>query len=200
MTHCVILPGMKTPQGPRPIKRYGNRKLYDAEARRYVTLEELGALVAGGQDLEVKDKQTGEDLTSLTLAQVLLEGLKEKTARIPRQVLVGLIRLGAGPISAWADWRGPQEAAARARDEVEKIVGGLLSRGRLTLEEAMALRQDVVKSVHGIVAEAQSGIEGRVRGLFGALPRPPKPRRAGKTRAPAGSRGRKRHISRGDER
>ena len=193
---------MPTPGGLRPIKRYGNRKLYDAEARRYVTLEQLGALVAGGHELTVTDQRTGEDLTSLTLAQVLLEGLKERTARIPRQVLVGLIRLSAGPVSAWADWRGPQEAAARARDEVEKIVGGLLSRGRLTLEEAMALRQDVVKSVHGIVAEAQSGIEGRVRGLFGALgPRPPKTPRAGKTRASVGRGGRKRrHFSRGDER
>jgi len=192
---------MASPGEPRPIKRYGNRKLYDAEARRYVTLEELGALVAGGHELAVTDKETGEDLTSLTLAQVLLEGLKEKTSRIPRQVLVGLIRLSVGPVSAWADWRGPQEAAARARDEVEKIVGGLLSRGRLTLEEAMALRQDVVKSVHGIVTEAQSGIEGRVRRLFGGKdPRVAKAGRARKARGPAPSRGRRRHLSRGDER
>jgi len=192
---------MESQGEPRPIKRYGNRKLYDAEARRYVTLEELGALVAGGHELAVTDQRTGEDLTSLTLAQVLLEGLKEKTARIPRQVLVGLIRLGAGPASAWADWRGPQEAAARARDEVQKIVGGLLSRGRLTLEEAMALRQDVVKSVHGIVTEAQSGIEGRVRALFGGKdPRAAKAGRARKARGPAATRGRRRHFSRGDER
>ncbi len=187
---------MESLGGARPIKRYGNRKLYDAEARRYVTLDELGALVAGGHELAVTDQQTGEDLTSLTLAQILLEGFKEKTARIPRQVLVGLIRLSAGPVSAWADWRGPQEAAARARGDVERIVGGLLSRGRLTLEEAMALRQDVVKSVHGIVAEAQSGIERRVRGLWGALgPRPPKAPHARKTRAPARRSARKRRSA-----
>lgn len=165
---------------PRRIRRYANRKLYDVEARRYVTLEELGAFVARGHEIEVTDQKTGEDTTGLTLAQCLLEGLKERTARIPRQVLVRLVRLGARPASAWAGWVGPQEAAARAREEVERIVGGLLARGRLTLEEAMSLRQEVAGSVHGIVAQAQSGLEDRIRGLFEAIG----PRRG---RSPRGS-------------
>ena len=168
---------MTSHEAPRAIKRYANRKLYDVESRRYVTLEHLAVLVTRGQEVEVTDQQTGEDLTSLTLAQILLEGLKEKTARIPRQVLVRLVRLSGGPTSAWAGWATPHDAAARAREEVERIVGGLLSRGRLTLEEAMTLRQEVARSVHGIVAEAQSGLEGRIRGLFGAFgaPRPANP-------------------------
>ena len=120
---------VSTLQAPRRIKRYGNRKLYDLDGKRYVTLENVAAMVAGGQDVEVIDQRTGEDLTSLTLAQVLLEGLKEKTARIPRQVLVRLVRLGAGPASAFGDWPAPHEAAARARVEVERVVGSLLSRG-----------------------------------------------------------------------
>jgi len=160
---------------PRRIKRYGNRKLYDLDAKRYVTLEELAAMVASGLDIEVIDQRTGEDLTSLTLVQVLLEGLKEKTARIPRQVLVRLVRLGAGPASAFGNWPAPHEAATRARVEVEKVVGSLLSRGRLSLDEALTLRQDVAQSVHSIVSETQAGIEGRIRGLFEALTPTPEP-------------------------
>ncbi|HSB62359.1 MAG TPA: polyhydroxyalkanoate synthesis regulator DNA-binding domain-containing protein [Vicinamibacteria bacterium] len=189
---------MSTHEAARRIRRYGNRKLYDADAKRYVTLEDLAALISDGHELEVTDQRTGEDTTSLTLAQVLLEGLKERTARIPRQVLVRLIRLSAGAGSAWPDWVGPQEAAARARGEVEKIVGSLLARGRLTLEEGMALRQDVARSVHGIVADAQSGVEGRVRGLFGAFgPRPPRPRGPANngTRARAGRGARRRRTA-----
>jgi polyhydroxyalkanoate synthesis repressor PhaR len=102
-------------QAPRRIKRYGNRKLYDLDAKRYVTLEDVAGMVASGQDVEVIDQRTGEDLTSLTLAQVLLEGLKEKTARIPRQVLVRLVRIAAGPASAFSDWPAPHEAATRER-------------------------------------------------------------------------------------
>ena len=166
---------MSSHPAPRRIKRYGNRKLYDLDAKRYVTLEELAAMVASGLDIEVIDQRTGEDLTSLTLVQVLLEGLKEKTARIPRQVLVRLVRLGAGPASAFGNWPAPHEAATRARVEVEKVVGSLLSRGRLSLDEALTLRQDVAQSVHSIVSEAQAGIEGRIRGLFEALTPTPEP-------------------------
>ncbi len=166
---------MSSHPAPRRIKRYGNRKLYDLDAKRYVTLEELAAMVASGLDIEVIDQRTGEDLTSLTLVQVLLEGLKEKTARIPRQVLVRLVRLGAGPASAFGNWPAPHEAATRARVEVEKVVGSLLSRGRLSLDEALTLRQDVAQSVHSIVSETQAGIEGRIRGLFEALTPTPEP-------------------------
>ena len=178
-------------KAPRRIRRYSNRKLYDVEKKRYVTLESLAALVAAGEELEVHDQKTGEDLTSLTLAQILLEGLKEKTARIPRQVLVRLVRLGAGPASGWTDWTGPREAAHRARAEVEKIVGGLLTRGRLSLDEALHLRQEVSRSVQGIVTEAQTGIEDGIRSLLGspephdARPAKAKAKATGKTRKEA---------------
>ncbi|HKC11043.1 MAG TPA: polyhydroxyalkanoate synthesis regulator DNA-binding domain-containing protein [Vicinamibacteria bacterium] len=150
--------------GPRIIKRYRNRKLYDPATRRYVTLEELGAWVAAGQEVEVQDQKSGQDTTALTLAQIMLEGIRQSTARIPRQVLARVIRLGSG-VGTGLDW-APEEAAARAREEAEKIVGGLLTRGRLTLEEALTLRHEISQAVHRIVAEAQTGIESRIRSLL----------------------------------
>ena len=150
----------------RPIRRYGNRKLYDPAARQYVTLEGLARIVAGGHDVEVVDQKTGEDLTNLTLAQVLLEGVKNGASRIPRQVLTRLIRIAAGPASAWGEWPEPQDSAGRAREEAEHIVSRLLGRGRLSLDDAVALRQDVGQLVHRMVAEAQSGVESRLRGLL----------------------------------
>jgi polyhydroxyalkanoate synthesis repressor PhaR len=157
----------------RIIKRYHNRKLYDPATRRYVTLQELGAWVAAGQEVQVQDQKSGQDSTTLTLAQVMLEGIRQSTARIPRQVLARVIRLGSGP-GAGLDW-APEEAAARAREEAEKIVGGLLTRGRLTLEEALTLRQEITRAVHRIVGEAQAGIESRIRSLLER----PEPGRAG---------------------
>ena len=151
---------------PRAIRRYGNRKLYDPAARRYVTLEDLARFVAGGREVEVVDQKTGEDLTNLTLAQALLEGVKKGASRIPRQVLTRLIRIAAGPVSAWGEWPEPQDAAGRARQETERIVSRVLGRGRLSLDEAVALRQDVGQMVHQLVAEAQSGVESRLRGLL----------------------------------
>jgi len=151
--------------GARVVRRYGNRKLYDTEARRYVTLEDLAGLVAAGHDVTVLDQKTGEDLTNPTLVQVLLEAVKGGKNRIPRQVLTRLIRLAAGPDSGWASWPEPHEAARRAREEAEKIVTSLIGRGRLTLDDAVALRQDLGQMVHRLVGEAQSGIESRLRAL-----------------------------------
>lgn len=130
---------------PRLIKRYDNRKLYDAGARRYVAIEDIARLITAGEDVFVQDQKSGDDITSVVLAQVILDGVKERTDSIPRQVLTRLIRLGGGPLSAWAEWDGPQEAAARARAEAERIAS------------------DVAASVQHLVAEAQGSVESRLR-------------------------------------
>jgi polyhydroxyalkanoate synthesis repressor PhaR len=146
------------------IKRYENRKLYDPQARAYVTLSDLARMVSDGADIHVVDQKTGEDLTTLVLAQVVLEGVKERTADIPRQVLARLIRLAARPAAAWTE--PAHEAASRARAEAERIAAGLIAKGRLTLDEALAVRQEIAGSVQRLVADAQHGIESRFRGLF----------------------------------
>ncbi|MGD8897291.1 MAG: polyhydroxyalkanoate synthesis regulator DNA-binding domain-containing protein [Acidobacteriota bacterium] len=156
----------ETTPAPRVIRRYSNRKLYDPTARRYVTLEAVAGLIAGGQEVEIVEQGSGEDITNLVLAQVLLEGLRQRTARVPRQVLARLIRLAAGPASDWGHWPEPREAAGRAGDEAEKIAGRFLSRGRPSLEDAVALREEIGQLVHRLVTEAQSGLEARFRGLL----------------------------------
>jgi polyhydroxyalkanoate synthesis regulator phasin len=122
-------------------------------------------MVGRGDEVRVEDQKTGEDLTNVMLAQVVLDGLKQRTARVPRQVLTRLIRFGAGA-GALAERANPQDVAAQARQEAETIVAGLLSRGRLTLEEALALRQEITESVHRLATRAQHGIEARLHGLI----------------------------------
>jgi polyhydroxyalkanoate synthesis repressor PhaR len=152
--------------GVRVIKRYANRKLYDPSERRHVTLDGIAALVAAGKEVQIVDQATGEDLTNLVLAHVLLEGLRQRSARLPRQVLARLIRLGLSPAADWGHWPEPRDAAGRAGHEAERIAGRFLSRGRPSLEDAVALREDIGQLVHRLVAEAQSGLEARLRGLL----------------------------------
>ena len=61
----------------RIIKRYSNRKLYDTKASSYITLSEIGDLVRQGVEVKVVDHKSGEDLSHLTLAQILVEGEKQ---------------------------------------------------------------------------------------------------------------------------
>jgi polyhydroxyalkanoate synthesis regulator phasin len=81
-------------------------------------------------------------------------------------VLSRLIRLGAGRAGGFAEWPSPQEASTRALHEAERIVSGLVARGRLTLDEALALRQDIAGSAQRLVAEAQEGLQARLRRLL----------------------------------
>lgn len=74
------------------IKRYPNRRLYDRQARRYITLQDLEALVLAGKKIEVRDSKTGEDLTRAILTQILLERHPEKMEMFPVAMLHGILQ------------------------------------------------------------------------------------------------------------
>jgi polyhydroxyalkanoate synthesis repressor PhaR len=73
------------------IKKYSNRRLYDTDESRYITLEELTERVRGGKDVRVVDAKTGEDLTQATLTQIILETDAAKLLPVP--LLARLIRM-----------------------------------------------------------------------------------------------------------
>jgi BMFP domain-containing protein YqiC len=54
------------------IKKYANRKLYDTQASRYITLEAISQLVREGHDIQVVDRDSGRDLTPLILSQIVV--------------------------------------------------------------------------------------------------------------------------------
>ncbi len=74
------------------IKRYPNRRLYDRQARRYITLQDLEDLVLQGKKIEVRDSRTGEDLTRSILTQILLERHPEKMEMFPVAMLHGILQ------------------------------------------------------------------------------------------------------------
>jgi polyhydroxyalkanoate synthesis repressor PhaR len=78
---------------PKIIKRYTNRKLYDTVESRYVTLDEIAEMIRGGAEVKVIDNRTREDLTSITLAQIIFEQEK-KSSQTSLSTLLGLIRQG----------------------------------------------------------------------------------------------------------
>lgn len=84
----------ETPQAatePKVIKRYTNRKLYDTVESRYVTLDEIAEMVKQGVEVQIVDNRTKEDLTSVTLAQIVFEEEKKKN-QMPLDVLREIIR------------------------------------------------------------------------------------------------------------
>ena len=82
----------------RLIKRYGNRKMYDTQESRYVTLDNVAELVRGGEDLRIVDNESGEDLTAVTFAQVIFEEAKRKNGLLGLPVLRRLIQHGGAAV------------------------------------------------------------------------------------------------------
>ncbi len=58
---------------PVQIKKYPNRRYYDATRSRHVTLQDLHELIRSGTDIRVTDSRSGADITNLVLLQILLE-------------------------------------------------------------------------------------------------------------------------------
>jgi polyhydroxyalkanoate synthesis repressor PhaR len=84
------------------IRRYDSRKLYDPTASRYVSLEEIAARIRAGEEVEVLDNATGENVTAATLMQIILEEGKSGRGRLPSEVLHDLVRVSGEKISSGA--------------------------------------------------------------------------------------------------
>ena len=69
------------------IKKYENRRLYDATNSRYINLEEVAALVQRGYDVRVVDAASGEDITRVILTQIIAEGAKTPNSSFPLDIL-----------------------------------------------------------------------------------------------------------------
>jgi polyhydroxyalkanoate synthesis repressor PhaR len=110
------------------IKRYSNRKLYDPQTSRYVTLDELADMIRAGKEIVVVDVATKADLTSVTLAQILLEGVKQQQMALPIQFLHQLIQYGA----AWQDF-----ALSSLKTNLEGILSSQREADRVLRQWAM---------------------------------------------------------------
>jgi polyhydroxyalkanoate synthesis repressor PhaR len=124
------------------IKRYPNRKLYDTSAKQYITLEDVATLVRRGQNVTVVDHASGEDLTALTLSQVIYEQAKRHSGFLPRPVLRELIRAGGETVvalrRALAD---PLDLLRQVDEEIQRRIDALVAAGELEDQEAQVWRQ-----------------------------------------------------------
>ncbi len=75
------------------IKRYANRKLYNTQSSRYITLKGIAELIEADQDVRVIDNETGEDITSVALSQILVDN-ERANRNVPRSLLSELVQKG----------------------------------------------------------------------------------------------------------
>ncbi len=159
---------------PKVIKRYTNRKLYDTVESRYVTLDEIAEMIKAGGEVKVIDNRTKDDLTAVTLAQIIFEEEK-KSSRTSMKTLLGLIRQGSEVAQqmvgdAGGDLRDRVDAVRHA---AEQRVQNLLARGQQTGEKARGL----VSASQEALAGLQRRIDERVRSAAEGIQNLPELRR-----------------------
>jgi len=76
------------------LKKYANRRLYDTEQSKYVTLSEVADRIRTGQQVEVVDAKTKEDVTAFILTQIVLEEARKKNILLPVPLLHIIIQYG----------------------------------------------------------------------------------------------------------
>ena len=152
------------------IKRYTNRKLYDTVESRYVTLDEIGEMIKQGLEVRIIDNRSKEDLTSVTLAQIIFEEEKKKS-RMPLVVLREIIRHPGESISGFIQ----KEVTPRVnsiREGAESRLDKLLRREEGSTDSMSPA--ELIKSSQRLLEDWQRKIDERIKNgvenVIGNLP------------------------------
>ena len=113
------------------IKRYANRKLYDLDERRYVTLDDIARMIRAGEAVRVVDHQTDEDMTPLIQAQIISTEERRIKRGLPTAVLTNIIQAGSNRLHWLHDTLNTDSANARVDAEIERRIRLLIERGEL---------------------------------------------------------------------
>jgi polyhydroxyalkanoate synthesis repressor PhaR len=138
----------------RLIKRYGgaSRKLYDTEESRYVSLEELSVWIRAGQELQVIDSTSGEDVTAQTLAQSIYEDHKRGSSLLSGDFLHEVIRRGGEALSQGAD-RVQAKVDSMVRSSVDRLAHASAA------QEDMALLKNRLAELEATLAQLETRTE-----------------------------------------
>ncbi|NUQ37533.1 MAG: pesticidal protein Cry15Aa [Caldilineales bacterium] len=136
------------------IKRYPNRKLYDLDHKQYVTLDDIAFMIQEGKDVQVIDHESGEDLTSVTLSQIIFEREKKRAGFLPQSILTSLVRTGGDTLEYLRrSFHSSLGALRLIEQEIDSRIENLVAKGELAQEEAERLRREIYDSASAAARE-----------------------------------------------
>jgi polyhydroxyalkanoate synthesis repressor PhaR len=128
----------------RQIKKYANRKFYDTEKRRYVSLSGIASLVRAGEDVQVLDNQSGNDITGEVLSQILRDQ-ERQGGLLPHAVLTALVRRGTwGLEHLRGSLHTTLDALGSLEDDLDQRIDTLADKGEISLSEAQEFREELI--------------------------------------------------------
>ena len=143
----------------RIVKRYSNRKLYDTKDSRYVTLLQIAEMVRAGEEVQIIDNNSKQDLTEVTLAQIIYEEQKAHSRSVPLQTLKELLH--ARTEKVLSDLR---------ETPIGRLIPGTSTAARpgekAGDEKSEEPRANLVESAKGTLGDWQHKIDERVKTLL----------------------------------
>lgn len=141
----------------RLIKRYRNRKLYDTQDSCYVTLNEIGEMIRNGDDVKVVDNRSGEDLTSITLTQIVFEEEKKHKSLLPLDALKKVIQSGGESLAQLIQIpiNTAVSSITNVRDEAEKVIDKIKDE----IEDSSQFVRDFLNKAHKNVDALSNRVE-----------------------------------------
>jgi polyhydroxyalkanoate synthesis repressor PhaR len=153
---------MEKDKKARVIKRYQNRKLYDTQNSCYVTLDDISNLIKEGEDVAVIDNKNQEDLTAVTLTQIILEEEKKKKHLLPLSALKNIIQTGGEQIAHFLQ-KSIQSVSAisNVKDEAERVIDKIKDE----IEDGGTFIKDFLSKSHQGIDEFSKKLEEKFKPL-----------------------------------
>lgn len=141
----------------RLLKKHANRRLYDTEIKRYVSMEEIRDLINTGTDVKIEDSKSGDDITRPILLQIIADCEQDDRPMLSPDMLMALIRHYGHPMQ---DIIGPylensltfyMRQEARLRKRMTGLFESLESKkedgGKFSSESFAAMRDNLMKAL-----------------------------------------------------
>src|SRR5271166_3581828 len=135
------------------IKKYGNRRLYDSSSSKYINLDDIAEFVRAGKDVQVVDAKTGQDLTRVTLTQIITEDAREKNTGLPLELLRQLVVASDEVRQEFIMWY--LKSAFDTYQKVQDAVQGRLGQ----VQSALLTPVDMMKQLLGAGGTSQAQTE-----------------------------------------
>lgn len=130
------------------IKRYSNRKLYNFDEKKYITLEEISDLILGGETIRVIDHKTGDDLTARILTQIIQAQEKKKRGVFSLLLLEKIIRDSSiNTVTHGFKFSISATINRIVENEIEGRLKSLVLIGKITTTQESLLRQELLSNL-----------------------------------------------------
>ena len=153
------------------IKKYANRKLYDTTEKKYISLDQLAALIKAGEEISIVDNRSGEDITSAIVSQLLARDKKEDDTEVPSSILIQLLRRGGGTVVDYAKKYATifQSAMTMAEDEIDKLVSLMVKDKELSESEGSRLKKEISNYGENLKKWIVDNIDQRIREVLNMM-------------------------------